>query len=318
MSLCPDVDLSKQSTRNIVRIPLSSVRVDEKNPRKTFEAIEEFAESIEEGKDFEVPIIVENLGKGNYFLIDGERRLRASKKAGLGYLWADVRETLSDLERGILRARLNFQHKNWSSDEQVSQINGLYDAWLDSKDEERPNEKAGRRKEFARVVGISEASLREYLSFGDSAIGTRFKTSPAMKALERGTATFESMRKIAHKDPVAQQAIIKRAEELRKEQPKDEREPVITKRTVVPAKAEYEVKTAPSKDEKNAEAYNDIRAAYRHMVGDAGTIRDRAKYLYKADNAREVLEMLDSMGKTIISIQSEVEKRFPSVKPRRV
>lgn len=306
--------MSEQSDRNIVKIPLSSVRLDESNPRKEFIAIDEFAESLQDTNDIEVPIIVEELGGGGYILVDGERRLRSAKKAGLNYIWADVRKSLSPVERGILRAKLNFQHWNWETGEGVKQLNGLYDAWLETKHEERLSEKKGRRLEFARLIGISDRSLEEKLAFGDTARQSGIKSVPALDALMEERMTFEAARKIAHRTPATQQAIIARAEELRKRQDA----PIITKKEIIQARAEYEVRRPESKDKRDAEAYDDIQKAFRRIAYETSTIRDRAKFIYKADSAREAMEMMDSLGQSFLSIEADLEKRFPALKPRRV
>ncbi len=307
--------VNQPQERNIVRIPISSVRVDERNPRKTFQEVDQFAESIQKTADIEIPIIVENLGGKNYFLVDGERRLRAAKKAGLTYIWADIRETLGDVERGILRAKLNFQHWSWETGEGVRQLNGLYDAWLGTKNEARPNDKRGRREEFGRLIGISQASLREKLAFGDSAARSGVEKVPALEALEEERMTFEAARKVATHRPVDQKAIIARAEELRlsRESPPQK----ITKKELVEAKREYAVRKPESKDKRDGLAYKDIVLSYRRMVDQAAEIRDRSKLVYKADTAREVMEMMEALGKTFLNIEDDLKKRFPAVEPRR-
>lgn len=305
--------MSIQQQRNIVRIPLSSIRADEKNPRKTFQEVEEFADSIHDANDIEVPIIVEDLGGKNYFLVDGERRLRAAQKAGLTSIWADVRESLSDVERGILRAKLNFQHWNWETAEGVKQLNGLYDAWLEMKGEKRLSDKRGRRQEFARLIGISEGSLQEKLRFGDTAARSLDGTVPALEALGKERMTFEAARKIAGRDPIAQQAIIERAEKIAERQ----EVPIITKKELLQAKAEYEVRKPTTKAKRDEEAIDDIRRSYRRITEETAIIRDRAKFLYNANSARATIEMLDAIGDTVVSIEGEVEKKFPGVKPRR-
>lgn len=83
-------------------------------PRKVFEA-EPFAELVHSVKEFGVlqPIVVRELSPGRYELIMGERRLRASKEAGLKKIPAVIRETSDDnmlrdaLLENIHRANLN-------------------------------------------------------------------------------------------------------------------------------------------------------------------------------------------------------------------
>jgi ParB family chromosome partitioning protein len=83
-------------------------------PRKVFEA-EPFAELVHSVREFGVlqPIVVRELSAGRYELIMGERRLRASKEAGLKKIPAVIRETSNDnmlrdaLLENIHRANLN-------------------------------------------------------------------------------------------------------------------------------------------------------------------------------------------------------------------
>ena len=87
-------------------------------------------------------------------------------------------------------------------------------------------------------------------------------------------------------DPAAQRVIIERAEELRKRQ----NAPIITKKEVLQAKAEYEVRKPESKDQRDTEAYDDIRKSFQRMTYETDTIRDRVKFVYRGDTAREVME----------------------------
>ena len=83
-------------------------------PRSVFEP-EAFAELVHSVTEFGVlqPIVVRSLGEQKYELIMGERRLRASKAAGLKKIPAVIRETADDnmlrdaLLENIHRANLN-------------------------------------------------------------------------------------------------------------------------------------------------------------------------------------------------------------------
>ena len=75
----------------IVEIKLSELRVNPYQPRKIFDekAIEELSNSIKEHGVIQ-PIIIKKAIKG-YEIIAGERRVRASKKAGLETIPALIR-----------------------------------------------------------------------------------------------------------------------------------------------------------------------------------------------------------------------------------
>ncbi len=76
----------------IAKLPLSQIEVNPFQPRADFntEALEELSNSIKVHGVIQ-PVTVRKLGPGKYQLISGERRLRASKMAGLKEIPAYVR-----------------------------------------------------------------------------------------------------------------------------------------------------------------------------------------------------------------------------------
>ncbi|MGI9190833.1 MAG: ParB/RepB/Spo0J family partition protein, partial [Chitinophagaceae bacterium] len=109
----------KQSNENedvlvgsITRIPLSSIEVNPKQPRRDFDeaALQALSESIKL-HDIIQPITVVKLDNKHFKLISGERRFKASKLAGLTDIPAYIR-TANDqemLEMGLLE---NLQREN--------------------------------------------------------------------------------------------------------------------------------------------------------------------------------------------------------------
>jgi ParB family chromosome partitioning protein len=97
----------------LAQLDLSQITPNPQQPRTVFEA-EAFAELVHSIREFGVlqPIVVRPLGAG-YELIMGERRLRASKEAGLVSIPAVVRETADEnmlrdaLLENLHRANLN-------------------------------------------------------------------------------------------------------------------------------------------------------------------------------------------------------------------
>jgi ParB family chromosome partitioning protein len=75
-------------------VPIASIAPNPRQPRVTFDedALEELAASITEVGLLQ-PVVVRKLGPGRYELVMGERRMRASQRAGLEYIPAIVRET---------------------------------------------------------------------------------------------------------------------------------------------------------------------------------------------------------------------------------
>ena len=82
-----------ENATGISRIPVEDVEANPKQPRKDFDetALKELADSIRL-HDIIQPITVSRLSSGKYRLISGERRLRASKLAGLKDIPAYVRQ----------------------------------------------------------------------------------------------------------------------------------------------------------------------------------------------------------------------------------
>jgi ParB family chromosome partitioning protein len=96
--------VSGQNTNTIARIPLDQIIVNPKQPRRDFEpqALQELADSIKL-HDVIQPVTVIKVGNTTYQLISGERRLRASKMAGLTDIPAYIRTADS---QGILEMAL--------------------------------------------------------------------------------------------------------------------------------------------------------------------------------------------------------------------
>ena len=103
---------NNNTNSNIARIPLDQIAVNPKQPRRDFEpqALAELSESIKL-HDIIQPITVIKVGPNNFQLISGERRLRASKMAGLVDIPAYVRTADG---QGVLEMALleNLQREN--------------------------------------------------------------------------------------------------------------------------------------------------------------------------------------------------------------
>ena len=92
-------------------IPVSAITPNPRQPRRSFDedALEELAESIRQVGLLQ-PVVVRAAGPGRYELIMGERRWRASQRAGLTEIDAIVRQTPdNDLLRDALIENLHRQ-----------------------------------------------------------------------------------------------------------------------------------------------------------------------------------------------------------------
>lgn len=119
--------VSGQSAGSIVRIPVEQIDVNPKQPRRDFEenALRELSESIKL-HDIIQPITVVKLGPSQYQLISGERRLRASKMAGLKDIPAYIR--LADDQQMLEMALLeNLQREDLNAIEVALSYKRLMD-----------------------------------------------------------------------------------------------------------------------------------------------------------------------------------------------
>jgi len=118
--------IESATENDIKEIPVSEIRPNPYQPRKTFndDALKELSESIKNYGVFQ-PIIVKKSIKG-YDLIAGERRLRASKLAGLEKIPAIVKE-FTDEEMREISLLENLQRENLTAIELAWAYKGIID-----------------------------------------------------------------------------------------------------------------------------------------------------------------------------------------------
>jgi ParB family transcriptional regulator, chromosome partitioning protein len=106
-----DTGLRQVAGAYFEEVAVGSITPNPRQPRRTFdeEALEELAFSITEVGLLQ-PVVVRKLSEGKYELVMGERRWRASQRAGLDYIPAIVRETPdTDMLRDALLENLHRQ-----------------------------------------------------------------------------------------------------------------------------------------------------------------------------------------------------------------
>lgn len=110
----------------IIKIPLKDLRSNPYQPRKNFdeEALNELADSIKQHGVFQ-PIIVKKSIKG-YEIIAGERRVKASIRAGLEEIPAIIRD-FTDSEMMEIALLENLQRENLSALEEAEAYKKLLD-----------------------------------------------------------------------------------------------------------------------------------------------------------------------------------------------
>ena len=141
----------------IIEIELSELRANPYQPRKVFndEALKELTESIKEHGVFQ-PIIVKKSIKG-YEIIAGERRVRASKMAGLSTIPAIVRN-LNDEQMMEIALLENLQRENLSSIEEAIAYKAMIEK-LQLTQEELSAKVGKSRSHITNILGLLRLPL---------------------------------------------------------------------------------------------------------------------------------------------------------------
>lgn len=156
---------------DIKEISVSEIRPNPYQPRKTFneEALNELAESIKNYGVFQ-PIIVKK-GLRGYDLIAGERRLRASKIAGLTKIPAIVKD-FSDDEMREISLLENLQRENLTAIELAWAYKGIIDN-LDIRQEDLAQKIGKSRSHVTNTLGLLNLprNVQEMILNGDISMG---------------------------------------------------------------------------------------------------------------------------------------------------
>lgn len=121
---------------NFTEIPVDLIRPNPWQPRKFFkqESLDELAASIKEHGVLQ-PLVVIPMQDGYYQLIVGERRLRASKIAGLTKVPAIVREAVEEQKKLELALIENIQRHNLDPIEEAMAYQQMIDVYKLTQDE---------------------------------------------------------------------------------------------------------------------------------------------------------------------------------------
>lgn len=144
--------LDSASEDDVLHINLSEIRSNPYQPRKTFnqEALEELAESIKNYGVFQ-PIIVKKSIKG-YDLVAGERRVKASKLAGMETIPAIVKDFSDEMMREIALLE-NLQRENLTAIELAWAYKGIIDS-LHITQDELANKLGKSRSSITNILGL--------------------------------------------------------------------------------------------------------------------------------------------------------------------
>lgn len=129
-SILGNIDVDSMQSKStvaavITEIALSDIETNPYQPRKEFseESLDELSQSIKQ-QGVITPVTVRKMPDGKYQLIAGERRLRASKKAGLEKLPAYVR-VATDSQMMEMALVENIQRENLNAIEVALSYNAL-------------------------------------------------------------------------------------------------------------------------------------------------------------------------------------------------
>lgn len=137
---------NKDDSEKIHKIKITEIEPNKNQPRRTFnsESIDELAESIKKYGVIQ-PIIVSK--KDNYYeIIAGERRWRASKKAGLAEMPCIIRESKEKENKEVALIE-NIQREDLNPIEKAKSFRTLMDEY------------GMTQAELAETLGISRSSL---------------------------------------------------------------------------------------------------------------------------------------------------------------
>lgn len=209
--------LDSADENDIKQINLSEIRSNPYQPRKTFndEALKELAESIKNYGVFQ-PVIVKKSIKG-YDLIAGERRVRASKLAGLDKIPAIIKDFSDDMMREIALLE-NLQRENLTAIELAWAYKGIIDSLHITQDELAS--KIGKsRSSITNVLGllrlpakvqdmildgkISMGHARELSKLDDNELILKYANEIADKGLSvRDVELMVKMDEVRKKNPI--------------------------------------------------------------------------------------------------------------------
>lgn len=181
----------ESATENDIReIPVDEIRPNPYQPRKNFneEALKELSESIKNYGVFQ-PIIVKKSIKG-YDLIAGERRLRATKMAGLTKIPSIVKEFTDDEMREIALLE-NIQRENLTAIELAWAYKGIIDN-LDIRQEDLADKIGKSRSHITNTLGllnlpdnVQKMILDGELSMGHARVLSKMDDSKEVESLAK-------------------------------------------------------------------------------------------------------------------------------------
>lgn len=138
----------------VATVAYNTVVADPNQPRQYFDAtkLASLANSIKR-IGIKEPLVVEDMKDGTYKIVDGERRFRAAKIAGLKELPVIIEEKMPESQRLLEQFHIQEQHEGWRPHEKALAIRDIASVMGMSY------------TELGNILGISKFTLRDYVAF---------------------------------------------------------------------------------------------------------------------------------------------------------
>lgn len=141
---------------SIVKVPLTLIKPNPDQPRKFFDqlSIESLGQSCAKKDDVEQPILVVKCDdEKSVMIVDGERRWRAAKHAGIESVSCFIKPPMSSIDIFVTSAITNFGRENMSPIEEAFALKRIMD------------EKKMNQSELSALVGKHPAQISNILKY---------------------------------------------------------------------------------------------------------------------------------------------------------
>ena len=182
----PDTESLQEASEALASLAVASIRPGQYQPRRHFDeaGLDELAASIK-AQGLIQPIVVRDVGRGQYELVAGERRWRAAKKAGFAEIPALVRDIPAQSALAVALIE-NIQREELTALEEAHALRRLIDEFRLSQ--QQAADAIGRSRaavaNLLRLLDLPEP-IRELLDDGRLEMGhaRALLTLPAARAI---------------------------------------------------------------------------------------------------------------------------------------
>ncbi|MDR2818469.1 MAG: ParB/RepB/Spo0J family partition protein [Endomicrobium sp.] len=213
-SLIPSINKS-QGVDSVVTIPLNKIKPNRFQPRKKFneEKLKDLADSIKKHGLAQPILVAASVVPGEYEIIAGERRFRASKLAGKKDIKAIVKQSADDKQRFDLALIENIQRENLDPIEEAKAFKRLIEEFEHTHDQ------------IAEVVGKERSVISNtlrLLSLPDDvqSLISEGKITPGHGRMLAGIESLEEITRIVNRilnENLSVRAVEKLASEIKSE-----------------------------------------------------------------------------------------------------